>query len=191
MRPDRGRLPIQGAPRLVAYEYERLLEQERHRVPRSATNSAPVDSADLAAAAAVRILDTAITNAAGTGVASLYYGRSYRVRVRVAAACDVPNASIGFRIQKPTGYIVYGSSTMVQAVDLELRAGKTATVEFSLRCVLASGAYLLSAGVSERTAATPYRMLDIAHDALQFDVADAPAFQGDVDLCSEVRVHAA
>ena len=187
---DRGRLQIMGQPRLVAYEYERLLEQERHMVPGGRESASP-DRPDAAAAAPARIADAAIVNEAGAAVASLHYGRSYRVRVRVAADCDFPSASVGFRIQRPTGYILYGTLTMVQDADLGLCAGKTTTVEFSLRCVLGNGSYLLSAGVSQRTSATRYRMMDIIQDAIQFEVLDAPPFQGDVDLFSEVQIDAA
>jgi hypothetical protein len=135
------------------------------------------------------IEDIYLVDADGDRVSTLENNRRYAVRVRCVSRVAHDAVSLSFRIQKPGGSILYGSTTSLQGLTLSIGDGETIEVDFEWECRLASGQYLLGGGVAKLLDAQNYAVLHILRDACLFAVRSGVQFQGDVDLHSVARVH--
>lgn len=142
-----------------------------------------------------RILSVTIETPEGEQVTHLESGRQYAIVVTTVMYKAFPRVTIGFRLQRPEGTAVYGTSTSLQHIDLATQPGDRLEVVFPFECVLQQGPYFIGGGVAEclDDGADPdlYRMLHFYADALQFHVITANKFAGFVDLQSQatVRLH--
>ncbi len=187
----RGTLLHQGSPRGVGYAYEQLLAQERAAEtdgPGCVTTVGPLEASD--AVPETYIDDLSLVDALGQPAHMLESGHRYAVRLRCVSRVPQDSISVGFRIQKPNGTVVYGSTTGLQGLTLSIKDGEAIEVEFEFDCRLATGEYLLGGGVAKQLDAERYTVLHLRRDASLFTVRSTVSFQGDVDLQSLVRVRA-
>ncbi|OGA21476.1 MAG: hypothetical protein A3I02_01445 [Betaproteobacteria bacterium RIFCSPLOWO2_02_FULL_67_26] len=176
-----GRLVEKDVPRKIGYAYERLLAEEKARRPVSVSLKGGPWSGNGTA----QVIDIAFIDRSGSPVSTLAHGENYEVRCRCRIGRDFSGLSLGYRIQKPSGQIVYGTSTQTQGLSITGRTGETIEARFSFPCMLNHGAYVLGAGVAEVFAGGHFHVLHYLRDHA-FEVAGAAAFQGDVDLRSAV-----
>ena len=170
-----GRMISAGAPRQVGYAYERLLGEARAGKKESG------GPAGLKA----EILEVGLLNRERVGVSTLHHGEDYLIHIRCLCRGDFPSLSLGFRIQRPNGQIVYGTSTILTGDPVKGKSGEVVEAFFSLPCVLASGEYLLGAGVARMKDETDFEVMHTLNDSCTFAVISNGRFQGDVDLQSK------
>jgi ABC-type polysaccharide/polyol phosphate transport system ATPase subunit len=186
----KGVLMQRGDPRTIGYAYEQLLSEERAAAakgPRCVTTVGRDGASE--PLPPTYIEDIYLVDADGDRVSTLENNRRYAVRVRCVSRVAHDAVSLSFRIQKPGGSILYGSTTSLQGLTLSIGDGETIEVDFEWECRLASGQYLLGGGVAKLLDAQNYAVLHILRDACLFAVRSGVQFQGDVDLHSVARVH--
>lgn len=174
-----GRLVAKDVPRQIGYAYERLLAEEKIVARSSTAPGAPPAGGD------AEVLELQFIDESGSVATVLVYGRQYEVRHVCRLQRDFPGLSLGYRIQRPNGQVVYGTSTQIQAKPLAGAAGTTIEGRFSFRCLLNSGTYVLGGGIAEVFGEGQFCVIHVLRDR-QFDVVGAPAFQGDINLESAV-----
>lgn len=187
-----GKLVARGEPREVGYAYEQLLFEDRHRLTNARYKpvvSRGMESGDQSepAPGKATVLEYQILNSGGVPVYVLYRGETYTVRVRIKCHEAMDNMSVSFRIEKPSGLVVYGISTIVLDRTVPGTPGETVTVDFSLPCRLQSGQYLLGGGIAEMFTESDFSIVHVIREALEFEVAGASNFQGIVDLESKIE----
>jgi len=125
----------------------------------------------------------------GRGASTLEHGRRYTVRVRCRSLVDHDNISVGFRIQKPQGSTLYGTSTQNYDMVIPIRAGKAVEVDFGWQCNLQSGQYVLNAGVAKvLDHLGRFVVLHLAHSVLALTVSTTAKFMGDYNMNCTVKV---
>jgi ABC-type polysaccharide/polyol phosphate transport system ATPase subunit len=186
----KGVLMQRGDPRSVGYAYEQLLSEERAAAANGhgCVTTVGRDGAS-EALPSTHIEDIYLVDTDGKRVLTLENNRRYAVRVRCVSRAAHDSVSLSFRIQKPGGSILYGSTTNLQGLSLSIKDGETVEVDFEWECRLASGQYVLGGGVAKLLDAQNYAVLHILRDACLFTVQSSVQFQGDVDLQSVARVH--
>lgn len=184
-----GVLRHSGSPRAVGYAYEQLLAQERAAEAEGPACVTTVGHpAGSAAVPDTYLEELSLVDAQGERVEMLENGRRYAVRLRCVSRVPQDSISVAFRIQKPNGSVVYGSTSGLQGLTLSIKEGEAVEVEFEFECRLASGEYLLGGGVAKQLDAERYTVLHLRRDACVFTVHSTVSFQGDIDLQSRVRV---
>jgi ABC-type polysaccharide/polyol phosphate transport system ATPase subunit len=186
----KGGLVQRGNPRLVGYAYEQLLGEARAATmdgPGCVTTVGRPGSSE--SLPATYLDDMFLVDADGTRVHTLENGRRYSVRIRCVSRMAHDAVSLSFRIQKPGGGVLYGSTTNLQGLSLSMKESELLEVDFDWVCHLASGQYVLGGGVAKLLEAENYAVLHILRDACAFTVQAGSRFQGDVDLQSIARVH--
>jgi ABC-type polysaccharide/polyol phosphate transport system ATPase subunit len=178
-----GRISSQGIPRRVGSAYEKLLQEEKDG-KKMVFSYEPLSSETLKIDA--KILDIAILNQEGIEVNTLFHGQTYLVKSRCLCVKDCPSLSMGFRMRKVSGRVIYGTATMLHDLNISGRAGQIIEVCFSLTCLLNSGEYLLGGGVQHRKSEADYEMIHHLADTVAFRVISNGLFQGDFDLGSQV-----
>jgi len=133
------------------------------------------------------ILSYEVLNDQDISVRTLVYGNTYFIRVTVFCHSEIDNMSLSFRIEKPSGLVVYGLSTIYSGEKIRGCRGKTVCVDFTLPCFLQAGNYLLGGGVAEMLADAKFNVLHIVRGAVEFEVCGQIQFQGVADLQSEVK----
>jgi ABC-type polysaccharide/polyol phosphate transport system ATPase subunit len=186
----RGALMQRGDPRAVGYAYEQLLSEERAAAVNGPGCVTTVGREGVPEARPpTYIEDIYLVDADGNRVSTLENNHRYAVRVRCVSRAAHDAVSLSFRMQKPGGSVLYGSTTNLQGLTLSIKDGETIEVDFEWECRLASGQYVLGGGVAKLLDAQNYAVLHVLRDACQFTVQSDVQFQGDVDLRSVVRVH--
>jgi ABC-type polysaccharide/polyol phosphate transport system ATPase subunit len=186
-----GVLIESGKPRFVGYAYERLLAEDRERLRGGLEAGVHYDVAGKTASTPAiepkaKILKYEIVNEDGSSVGQLYRGQIYRIRAYVKANEDIANASIGFRIERPTGLVVYGVASTNLGVPISLATGEEKLVEFSFRCLLQNGPYVLGGGVANMHGESEFSLLHVVRGGLEFEVSGVEYFQGLFDGGSRV-----
>ena len=186
----KGELVTRGDPRTVGYKYEQLLGEERALANKSALSCVT----SVGTANEVRdklqtyLEDISIFDKDGCKVYYLKNEEKYFIRVRCRSKIAHDSISLGFRIQKAGGGILYGTSTFLQKVKIPIRENGVVEAEFSWICSLASGQYLLGGGVSKILGSNNYSTMHILRDACVFTVDSDVRFQGEYDMKSTVDV---
>ncbi len=125
----------------------------------------------------------------GSGASVLEHGKRYTVRVRCRSLVDHDNISVGFRIQKPQGSTLYGTSTQNYDMTIPIRAGHAVEVDFDWQCNLQNGQYVLNAGVAKTLDHLGrFVVLHLAHSVLVFTVSTTVKFMGDYNMNCTVKV---
>lgn len=177
-----GRLLKDGTPKQVGYAYEALLASAAGGTSVALESSEQrTGSIDVDA----RLERIWIANPDGKRVLLLTYGEPYRVVAEVRLAKPLGRLSVGFRIQKPSGQLVYGTATALLKEDIDGSRSGVVRVEFSLDCRLNSGKYVLGGGVAEFTSESQFRVIHVVRDC-EFEVISDRQFQGDIDLGSTI-----
>jgi len=125
-------------------------------------------------------------NEAGIPVQTLYHGESYTMRLRLVCHRRVPRMAVGYRMQLPSGLVVYGVSSVYLGKLFSGAAGETLEVDFSFDCYLQSGVYLLGGGVAEYHTESEFTVVHALNAALQLTVISSNRFQGVADLRSRI-----
>jgi energy-coupling factor transporter ATP-binding protein EcfA2 len=184
-----GELVTFGEARIAGYEYERLLAEDRAAAARATRppklTMRPQEHDTGEAKAWLQGFELLDDN--GDPAEAVRQGERYLVRARVRCREDVERLSISFRIDRPTGIVVYGTSTASKAVEISGAAGETILVDFTFPCHLQAGVYFLGGGVAETQENGDFVILHLVRHAVQLDVAGATDFQGVVDIGSEVQ----
>lgn len=187
----RGRLMMHNKPRLVGYQYEQLLAEERTAANKMAASCAtlvaklPQESNE---GLETYIESIALLDSAGNAVSHLQGDETYCIRVRCRSLVAYDNLSLSFRIQKPGGAVLYGTSTVFQNISVPIKANEVVEASFKFRCQLASGQYLLGGGVATMLDERNFAILHIFRDAVVFGVEASVLFQGDFNMKSTVEV---
>jgi lipopolysaccharide transport system ATP-binding protein len=184
---SKGQLLLHGNPRAVGYAYERVLASAVGGGQTGLTihaergnGTAPGEDAD------ALVEELSIHNESGLVVSILESGNTYEIRSTVQVRKPLDRISVGFRIQKASGQIVYGISTALLGQHISGQESERVMVSFSFKCTLAAGSYLLGGGVSHFVSDTQFRVLHIIRDKA-FEVVSSKQFQGDVDLGAKVK----
>lgn len=209
---DAGEKLLDGAPKLVTGQYQRLMNatgadaqriREDIRAGRLAPEAAPAAAdnplpvADLDAfdpnlkspsrvdydQAGATIRDVRIVNAAGRQVNILTSGGRHWLEYRVDFDRDLQSVDFGTLIKTTTGIELGGASTNLNGPSLDVVAGQSILVRMGFDCPLAPGTYFLNAGTRARLDGE----LRYAHrilDALSFRVVtDGPVtYTGTIDF---------
>ena len=178
-----GRLLKDGDPREIGYAYEALLASAASGTAVALDSSAEKSQQDEIDA---RMASLTIRNCAGHRVLLLNYGEDYQVIAEVQIAKPLGRLSVGFRIQKPSGQLVYGTSTALLAEPVDGSGATTIRVTFGLACKFNSGKYVLGGGIAEFLDETQFRVIHVVRD-YEFEVVSNQRFQGDIDLGSTVQ----
>jgi lipopolysaccharide transport system ATP-binding protein len=177
----KGRILADGEPRKVGYEYERLLSEAGNKSPVALSYG---DVSEEPAADAT-VVDIGFFDRYGENVRLLTHGEKYRVISKCRCRADFDALSIGFRIQKPSGEVVYGTSTFSSDIKVQGRKDTMVEVAFSFTCLLAGGQYVLGGGVAHLLGPDKFQVLHVLRDK-SFEVVSHSQFQGVVDLQSTI-----
>lgn len=176
-----GRVLDSGDPRRVGEAYERVLWRDRQE---QLARERPDDHLPAGAAEVVHV---EVATPDGRPTAVLFLGRPYRVTTRVRFHADVPQASVGFRVQTVSGTGIMGDTSAGHGIVVTGRAGTEVAVAFDLTCRLTGGSYLLGGGVSEVQPGGGLRNLHFVRGAATFTVEGRP-LNGFVDPDCRVQV---
>lgn len=185
-----GELVTFAKPRIAGYEYERLLAEDRAAALGAARTPTvmmrPEQNAPVEAKAS--LLGLELLDGDGKKSAdAVQQGNRYVVRARVYCHEDIERLSVGFRIDRPTGIVAYGTSTASKKVEVCAAAGETICVDFSFPCRLQVGVYFVGGGVAETLKNDDFVILHLVRHALQLEVVGVADFEGVVDIGSEVQ----
>lgn len=197
---SKGRLLLKDEPRVVGYAYEKLLAEERntahmgreyhdtiYTIGGSPDQNKEVFSDSEKPPTSKAILRSfAILNHDKVPVSILSHGETYSIRIMLYCFESIRDVSISFRIEQPSGTVVYGLSSVFCDTLISGQAGETITVEFSFPCWLQSGSYLIGGGIAEMLPLGEFNIVHILRDAQQFEVVAPNKFQGVVDLQSQL-----
>ena len=134
------------------------------------------------------VLSYRVLNSQWTEVTSLHYGEEYIIESRIHCIEDIPKLSTGVRIEKPTGTVVYATSTSIQGLELSGKAGEEITMHTSFRCILASGNYLIGGGVSEMLSRSEFSNLHILRGSCSVEVISKKQFGGIFDMQAKMAM---
>src|SRR5882724_7195158 len=95
------------------------------------------------------IISTKIIDPEGNAVRGVWPGYDFVIAITVSAPEPVENVSVGYNIKLANGVAVYGTSSAVQGIFLNLAAKEVKVVRFSFRPTLSLGTYYLSAGAAQ------------------------------------------
>jgi len=187
---NRGELVMRGDPRTVGYRYEQLLGEERALANKSALGcvTSVGTTTDLHDNLQTYLEDISIFDNDGNKVYHLKNEEKYFIRVRCRSKVAHDDISLGFRIQKAGGAILYGTSTYLQKLRIPVKEDSTVEAKFDWICNLAAGQYLLGGGVSKVLGSNNYSTMHILRDACVFTVDSDVRFQGDYDMKSSAEV---
>lgn len=187
---NRGKLVMRGDPRTVGYRYEQLLGEERALANKSALSCVTSVGTTKGVSSDLKtyLEDISILDNNRDKVCHLKNRETYFIRVRCRSKVAHDNVSLGFRIQKSGGGILYGSSTQLQGIDVAMKEDDVAEAEFEWCCNLAAGQYFLGGGVAEILVHNNFTVLHILRDACVFTVESDTRFQGDFDMESKARL---
>lgn len=178
-----GRMVCFDTPRAVGYAYDALLASaaggSKTLVTTAASGREDIGGCD------AYVEEISFLNPSKSRVVVLEYGETYLVRVRVRLVKPLGKLSLSFRVQKPTGQVVYGTTTSLLEKHISGDDAAGVVVTFSFKCLLQAGKYMLGGGVAEFLSETRFRVVHIRRDC-EFEVTRSPQFQGDVDLGSMV-----
>jgi lipopolysaccharide transport system ATP-binding protein len=180
-----GKLLLFDTPRAVGYAYEGLLSSAAGgatTIVHTGNANTPEDGGGLPD---TWIEEISFYNGIGNRVTFLTYGEDYTVKVKVRLVKPLGKLSVGFRIQKPNGQLVYGTASALLGIQISGSASKGFTVTFNLKCLLNSGKYMLGGGVAEFFSDTQFRVIHVRRDS-EFEVVAGSRFQGDVDMGSTI-----
>lgn len=193
----RGELLQDASPREVGYSYEELLHKENRKTqkapPPTQQTPSPIDTQATVcdetpqpSSARAALTSVTIRNTHESSVKTLHHGREYYIDISFQSYKENLSLSVGFRIQNQSGRILYGVGSMYSGLEILLDAGQVGTVRFSFKCMLASGEYILGAGVSVVLGACEFEVESMPRDSFSFSVISKADFAGEVDMGSHV-----
>lgn len=187
----KGMLILDDEPRIVGYRYEQLLSGERGAGPMTQLVCGQEGMARSAGDMEVvlpeaEVQDIFVVNEQGDEVFILYHGQTYFVVVRAGANENIERLGMSYRIQTPSGQVVYGVGSLYLGKAAPVKKGQLLEMRFSLRCLLAGGQYLLGGSVVRAKGESDFQVLHIRRDSRVLTVISNEKFQGMADFGSEV-----
>jgi len=150
---DTGKLVCDGLPRFVGHEYEALLARDRSKKAGKNLQQTVLSRGNLDASATKNIdayvKQIALTDEEGDVVTTMHYGETYGVFLQIHYNKDIPRAGVSFRLETPSGLVVFGDATSLQGINIVGKEGEVKNYVFKFRNVLAPGQYLIGGGVVE------------------------------------------
>lgn len=190
---SRGTLVKKGHPREVGYAYDEILARDRN-----STASNPIRSVMEVGGTAsendppepVRacIREMLLLDAEHRPVTLAYAGQKYILRAIVEANAAIANLSVGFKLETPTGVVVYGLQTALLGRVIPIAAGEILTVDFEFPCVLQAGSYLYGGGLAEMIGESNFSIINLQRAAGTFEVGGPTRFAGVADLGGGIKV---
>jgi len=176
-----GQVAAEGEPQHVVNRYVGMvLEREQAGNGRRETSGASHRHGD----GTSEIVTVELRNACGSPCASVTGGEAVTVVVRSRFRGDSREVMVGMLIRDRIGMEVYGTNTRIEGVDLgRPAAGEELEVRFRFECWLTPQEYTLTVA-TQNADGTSQDWLD---DALRFEVLDARAAAGVVNLRSQVE----
>lgn len=185
---SKGQLLLKGSPREVGYAYDQILAQERHLAAtgKIASNILSVGPGRKQTTphpdAKVEIESLQLVDHEGVPVATAARGVEYAIRVVIHCFADIPDISISFKIETPSGLAVYGLQTALLGRHITAHKGKRITVNFGFPCMLQTGQYLIGGGVAEMLGDSNFTVISLMRAAHAFEVTGRQTFAGVADL---------
>jgi len=176
-----GRIHAQGEPSQVINQYIGLvLERQRaDAAPAAGKIPAGFRHGDRTS----EILEVELLNAQGEPSQAIASGEAVRVRVRCVFHEAKEDPMVGILIRNRIGMEVYGTNTRVEGIELgSFEAGDELDIEFRFECWLGPQQYTLTVA-TQNADGSSHDWLD---DVLAFDVVDARAVAGVVNLKAEI-----
>ncbi len=192
-----GRIVMQGVPRKVGYEYERILNEEREqsqsiRSEEGKDESPPPSGAEDFRGEEARIEELFITDSNGRRCTTMDYGQDYTVVARCRFFQKCTGLNLGFRIQSACGTVITGDNTLFHKLFFSGDAGDVVDVRFDVRCNLSNGSYLIGGGIGQMLpgggTADQFQLLHVCRDKVAFDVVGNPVNLGYFTLQSKVSL---
>lgn len=185
-----GRLMMAGEPRQVGYAYEQSVAEDMAKERQRSGPVLTLKGESGAGAEGFRVVEITLEDKGGNAVYTLDYGSEYTICVSVTSDRTIESASVSFRIQKPGGSIVYGTTTAFLGLPVRVERGQTVCVAFDLECRFAPGSYVIGGGVAEQYGESmkESQTVHLLRDAVLFTVVGLMNFAGDVDLRSCARL---
>jgi ABC-type polysaccharide/polyol phosphate transport system ATPase subunit len=191
---SKGKLLLKDTPRAVSYAYDQLLAEDR-RVQLGVTYK-PILTDQLTSEKSIRdnklenkeeqlkakILSYQILNEEGKSIETAYYGQTYIIRVVLHCYEAISNLSISFRIETPTGVVVYGLQTALLERVISSQKDETLAVDFTLPCLLQTGTYVVGGGIAEMFNKSSFAIIYTLRGGCVFNVIGDNKFSGIVDL---------
>jgi ABC-type glutathione transport system ATPase component len=146
-----------------------------------------VDVSDPENVILARIESVDVLNLSGVSVRNLVFGRAYTVRILVALYDDLPIINVGFKLQRDTGVAVIGDTTYENGKRIGGSRGDQFYVDFEWVCRLATGNYILGAGVTKILDATRFSLLDMRRGVMVLSV-EGKRLNGLVDPQSNITI---
>jgi len=184
-----GELIMQGEPRTVGYRYEQFLGEERALANKSAVSCVTSigTTKDVSNDLQTYLEDISIFDTHGNKVFYLKNDEDYTIRIRCKSKIRHENLSLGFRIQKPGGGILYGTNTQLQGLKVAVDEGDVVQIDFGFHCNLNSGQYLLGGGVAKVMGHDNFTVLHLLRDSYVFTVDSNVHFLGEFNMQSTAK----
>lgn len=185
---SKGQLLMKASPREVGYAYDQILAQERQLAAIGKITGDVLQvgsdrkSLQVTSQEKVEIESIQLTDEQGLPIATAIRGREYNIRVVVNCFADIPNVSISFKIETPTGQVIYGLQTALLGRVIPARKGEKLTLNFRFPCSLQSGEYLIGGGVAEMLGESDFIVISLRRAAHLFEVTGQATFAGVADL---------
>ena len=150
---DKGKLICDGLPRFVGHEYEALLARDRSKKSGSSLQETVLSRGNIDSAMTAKmdayVKQIALTDAEGDVVTTMHFGEKYGVFIQVVFNKEIPRAGVSFRVETPSGLVVFGDATSLKGINIVGKEGEVKNYVFKFRNVLAPGQYLVGGGVVE------------------------------------------
>jgi len=181
----KGELLLQDDTRVVGYEYERLMADDMFRARNAPRNIKIGDSECAVEPKRVEVLGYEILNDINIPVFELEAGKKYIIKQTVRFNEDINEVSGSFRIQTPSGLIIYGYNSVFNNELIDGRRGEIKDILYKFNCLLQVGEYYIGGGVAKMCGSN-FEILHIIRDNIRFFVVGQQTFQGICDLGSSI-----
>lgn len=184
-----GELLKKGHPREVGYMYDQLLAQDRNaalsrRAGHSVREGLENMEKDFPKA---RIRQMSLVDVGGETVRTLIPDEFYTLRVDIESSISIANLSVSFKIETPTGVVVYGLQTALLGQSISVAPDEVVSVEFEFPCKFQSGSYLFGGGIAEMNGDFSFTVIDLKRAAGTFEVPGSARFAGLTDIGGKVK----
>ncbi len=209
---DEGTLHMEGSPKEVVDEYNRLLvncsiihdtqdtkkKKEKSKIQQSGSAVIPMlwdnlftlnPNENRYGNGKVTIHEVGIFSSDDQAVQRLITGNEYLFRMRVQFHDTVETPVFAYTIKDVRGFDISGTNTRFQKLETgKFSKGDFIEIVFTQKMILSSGSYILSFGCGG-TESTEYVIYERRYDVLSFEVISTQPNVGFVDLKSNIALN--
>lgn len=187
-----GTLLKKGHPREVGYAYDELLAQDRNLAANASGRSlmevgGATATSEPHEASRANIREMLLLDADQRPVNMAYSGETYTLRMVIEANAAIANLSVGFKIETPTGVVVYGLQTALLGQTIPTEVNEILTIDFELPCTLQAGSYLYGGGLAEMIGESNFTVINLQRAAGTFEVGGPSRFAGVADMGGKLK----